>query len=128
MPSTDGLGARMLKAQGLASGVAGLGREPGVGIQESQAGNLVPLGVRSSGPQFPHFKSRKMTPCMVSIRLQQESTFRDFPGGPAAKTLYSRGRGPGFNPWSGNQIPHAATKTSYAAAKTRHKQIFFLNT
>ena len=89
MPSAHGLGARMLKAQGLASGVAGLGREPGVGIQQSQAGNLVLLGVRSSGPQFPHLKSRKMMPCMGSIRLQQESTFRDFPGGPVAKTLCS---------------------------------------
>ena len=125
MPSAHGLGARMLKAQGLASGVAGLGREPGVGIQQSQAGNLVLLGVRSSGPQFPHLKSRKMMPCMGSIRLQQESTFRDFPGGPVAKTLCSRGRGPGFNPWSGNQIPHAAAKSSHAAISTRHNKYIF---
>ena len=27
---------------------------------------------------------------------------RDFPGGPVGKTLSSRFRGPGFNPWSGN--------------------------
>ena len=27
---------------------------------------------------------------------------RDFPGGPVGKTLCSQGRGPGFNPWSGN--------------------------
>ena len=27
---------------------------------------------------------------------------RDFPGGPAVKTLHSQCRGPGFDPWSGN--------------------------
>ena len=42
---------------------------------------------------------------------------RDFPGGPVAKTLHSQCMGPGFNIWSGNQIPHAATKSSHAAAK-----------
>ena len=28
--------------------------------------------------------------------------FRDFPGGPVAKTPSCQCRGPGFNPWSGN--------------------------
>ena len=41
----------------------------------------------------------------------------DFPGGPVAKTPYSQCRGPGFNPWSGNWIPHASTKSSHAAVK-----------
>ena len=36
-----------------------------------------------------------------------------------AKTLGSQCKGPGFNPWSGNQIPHAATKSSHAALKKR---------
>ena len=40
----------------------------------------------------------------------------DFPSVPVAKTLHSQCRGPGFDPWSGNLIPHAANK-SYAAAK-----------
>ena len=34
----------------------------------------------------------------------------DFPGGAVAKTPCSQGRGPGFNPWSENEIPHAANK------------------
>ena len=38
-----------------------------------------------------------------------------FPAGPVAKTLHSQCMGPGFDPWSGNQIPdlipHATTKT-----------------
>ena len=37
--------------------------------------------------------------------------WRDFPGGPVAKTLCSEWRGPGFNPWSGHQTVLAATKT-----------------
>ena len=41
---------------------------------------------------------------------------RDFPGGPVAKTPCSQCRGPRFDPWSGNKIPHAA-------AKSRHSQI-----
>ena len=35
---------------------------------------------------------------------------RDFPGGPVAKTPSSWCRGPGFNPRSGNQFPHATIK------------------
>ena len=39
---------------------------------------------------------------------------RDFPGGPEPRTLCSQCRGPRFDPWSGNYIPHAATKSSHA--------------
>ena len=42
---------------------------------------------------------------------------RAFPGGPLTKNLCSQCRGRGFNPWSGNQIPHTATKSSNVAAK-----------
>ena len=34
----------------------------------------------------------------------------DLLGGPVAKTVSSQDRGPGFDPWSGKQIPYAATK------------------
>ena len=34
----------------------------------------------------------------------------DFPGSPVVNTLRSQHRGPRFDPWSGNYIPHAATK------------------
>ena len=34
----------------------------------------------------------------------------DFSGGAVAKTPCSQGRGPGFNPWSENEIPRAANK------------------
>ena len=49
---------------------------------------------------------------------------RDLPGGGSvAKTLFSQCRGPEFNPWSGNKVPQATTKSSYATTKTRHSQI-----
>ena len=31
-----------------------------------------------------------------------------------SKTLCSQCRGPGFNPWLGNKIPHATIKTWYS--------------
>ena len=35
----------------------------------------------------------------------------DFPGGPVAKTPCSQCWGPGFSPWSGNQLPHTTAKS-----------------
>ena len=46
-----------------------------------------------------------------------EKNLRDFPAGPEAKTLHSQCRGPGYDFWSGNQNPHAATKRWHAATK-----------
>ena len=42
---------------------------------------------------------------------------RDLPSGPGAKTPCSQSWGPEFNPWSGNQILHAAAKSLHATAK-----------
>ena len=53
----------------------------------------------------------------------KEYKVRDFPSGPEAKTLHSQCMGPGFDPWSGNLIPYAATKSSHAATKTQCSQI-----
>ena len=54
----------------------------------------------------------------------------DFPGGPVANNWCSQFREPRFNPWSGNQIPHAVTrdpatkiKILFAATKTQRSQI-----
>ena len=41
----------------------------------------------------------------------------NFPGGPVAKALTCQCKGPGFNPWSGNQIPCVAAKCLHAATK-----------
>ena len=42
--------------------------------------------------------------------LDTEGRSWDFPGGPVARTPCSQCRGPGLDPWSGNYIPHTATK------------------
>ena len=57
----------------------------------------------------------------------QASTIRNtdsgnFPGGPVAKTLSYQCRWPGFNPWSGNSILHAATKSQCSQV---NKYIYF---
>ena len=57
----------------------------------------------------------------------QASTIRNtdsgnFPGGPVAKTLSYQCRWPGFDPWSGNSIPHAATKSQCSQV---NKYIYF---
>ena len=45
-----------------------------------------------------------------NIRISFLSKTKDSPGGRVAKTLCSQCRGLGFDPWSGNQIPHVTTK------------------
>ena len=47
----------------------------------------------------------------------------NFPGGPVAKAPLSQCRGPGFNVWSGNWIPHATANGSYSTTKTQCSQI-----
>ena len=43
---------------------------------------------------------------------------KGFPGGPVAKTLCSQYKEPRFDPWSGNWIPHAATKCLHVATES----------
>ena len=45
---------------------------------------------------------------------------RDFPGGPVARALCSHCRGPGFDPWSGNWIPHVVTKRVLHTTRRTH--------
>ena len=46
----------------------------------------------------------------VLLQYKRNTCDKDFPGGPVAKTPCSQCRGPGFEPCSGNEIPHTATK------------------
>ena len=39
------------------------------------------------------------------------------------KTPCCQFRGPGFDPWTGNEIPHTANKSLHAETKTWHCQI-----
>ena len=46
-----------------------------------------------------------------------------------AKTLCSQGRGPGFDPWLGNWIPHATTKKPWLQLRPdTNKQVNFKKT
>ena len=50
----------------------------------------------------------------------------EFACGPVAKTLCSQCRGPRFDPWSGNQNPHATTKSLHATTKERRNRVLQL--
>ena len=53
----------------------------------------------------------------ITIYAFKNNWYRDFPGGPVGKTPHYQCRGPCLDPWSGNQVLHAATKSSHAATK-----------
>ena len=62
-------------------------------------------------------------PQFADIQAGITTAPKDSPSGPGAKTLCSQGWGPGCNPWSGSDIPHAASKFLCSATKARHSRI-----
>ena len=46
----------------------------------------------------------------IRKRWHENKADGDFPGIPVAKTPCSQCRGPGFDPWPGNQMPHATAR------------------
>ena len=64
------------------------------------------------------FNLRQNVGSELSFETSGNSCFinhvRDIPSGAADKTLSSQCRGPRFDPWSGNYIPHATTKTQHS--------------
>ena len=71
------------------------------------------------------------TRVLIGWRTKEKSiTFRNkichwwwgghFPGGPVAEGLCSQCSGPRFDPWSGNQVPHATTKSLHAVTERSH--------
>ena len=59
--------------------------------------------VKEVGRQEIGQKSRQ------SVGIARNVDFRDFLGGPVAKTRRPQCRGARFDAWPGNEIPHAAT-------------------
>ena len=53
-----------------------------------------------------------------SNRHSKGISLGDFPGGLVVETPHSQCRGPGFDPWSGNWILHAAIKSSHATTES----------
>ena len=58
-------------------------------------------------------------------RLSFKDNLHEFPGDTVAKTLGSQCRGPGFDPWSRNQIPHATAKNQCNQINKLNKHFFF---
>ena len=62
---------------------------------------------------------------LESSQIIEFQTARErLPRGPVGKNPSSQCRGPGFDPWSGSQMPHALTKSPHAAIKdpTHHNK------
>ena len=76
--------------------------------------SLPPKGVvRAFMTEWPGQRGNRDIP----EKHSKDTHSRDFPGGPVAKTPHSQCREPGFEPWSGNLIAHAATKSLHATTK-----------
>ena len=59
-----------------------------------------------------YWYSVKVTPRRKFSLIKME--YRDFPGGPVAKTLYSQYRGPGYNPGQGTRSHMPQLRSSAA--------------
>ena len=69
-------------------------------VTDSPADSTVPLGVAAGDTQDQPDSRPHAWPHVLALSpLAQSRGWRDFPGGPVAKTLSS---GPGFDLWSGN--------------------------
>ena len=84
--------------------------------------SIMPSEVRKTNTLYHLYVESKKYNKLVNITKKKQThryreQTRDFPGGPVAKTPCSQWRGPRFNPWSGNWIPRAATKSPHAATK-----------
>ena len=70
--------------------------------------------------QVPRYRYASQIPLPLPLHNMiihcglKKCKIRDFPGGPVPKTPCSQCRGSRFDPWSGNYIPHVATKTQHS--------------
>ena len=79
------------------------------------AGNLDLIP--GQGTKIPHVAIK--TRCSQINKYLGEKRYRDFSGGPVAKTPNSQCSVLGFNPWPGNYILHATIESSHAAMKIK---------
>ena len=87
---------------------------PKVGKCESGQRNNLPV-TSSSAIIYNMMSTVNNTVLYISKFLKVQMV--EFPSGPVAKSLRSQCRGPWFNPCSGNEIPHPATKSLHATTK-----------
>ena len=75
--------------------------------------NLIPYQRSNLVPVLVPVLNSFLYPCLLPsdfVASHSKRQIWDFPGGSVAKTQRSQCRGPGFDLWSGNQIPHAPAK------------------
>ena len=68
-------------------------------------------------------KIRQQDGLKGKITQVNKTVMTGLPGCPRAKTHCPQGRGPGFDPWTGHQIQHAATKGSACCNEDRRSDI-----
>ena len=90
------------------------------GIDEGQVLLLVYLLVSYSGVNQSSTVYWKPDSVAGTGHIAINKMSRDFPGGSVVKTLNSQCRGLKFDPWSGNQIPYAVTKSLHGTLKIPH--------
>ena len=73
-----------------------------------------------------HIRNNGVENCGFHFILFFNIYFGDFPHGPVAKLPSSQSKGLRFKPWSGDWIPHEATKSSRAITKTQINILIYL--
>ena len=75
---------------------------------------LFPFGVMKKFWELDSGGCTTLWMCLMPLDCPCWNGWRDFPGCPVAKNPCSQYLGPGFDPWSGNQIPHVTTKNQHS--------------
>jgi len=92
-------------------------------LPRPQIGNPVLTVVGEVGiPPTQKYKNRTPHSSTTLISFHKRMRVTGLPWWSSAKTLSSQCRKLGFDPWSGNEIPHATTKILHAAVKTQRSQ------
>ena len=84
-------------------------------VMDREAWRTAIHGVAKSRTRLSDWTELRDTIQYITIKvLSCEQNSKGFPGGPVAKTPHSQCSGPRFDPWLGNKVPHATTKTQHS--------------
>ena len=75
--------------------------------------------IPGQGTKIPHVAIKTQCSQINKYLEKKKKRYRDFSGGPVAKTPYSQCSELRFNPWPGNYILQATTESSHAAMKIK---------
>ena len=87
-------------------------RKPSQGLHLKNLHFGKQMDLKGDGESIPPWKWKgleSIEQCLklraLQMQVMKTHVIRDFPGGTVVKSLFSQCRGPGFNPWLGNQDP-----------------------